>query len=853
MSKDPTPLRPGAGRRDGAASGIIGRRHDSNRMDIPAVFDTMYPTMISKAPAVIAALRKTIEDPCLDSARALEDAIRHAGAQSVVFGRMNQKSSVEAASDSDRGATERLANAFDASLKACRSILSEAPSKTLTPRAAAKRYLNGGDDSAVWQPTNTLLQGVDMPEVEFWAETETKQRFRKHNPSDGLATMAIRDRGVGLEREETVQTILALNSASKLRDFEAIGQFGHGGSSALQFCESCLIITGPRAGSMSDLFWTLIVIEKDPEDSKQALVRKWFAEADGFPMIGLLSDQPALKGALPGTIVYHFGYHRSQWIKRITGPEQSSPWGRLGRMFFSYPLPFRVVGVMARGDEGTQREIVGAYYRLVRQLQKPANDRAVEYRRPVTQEQLVVEGVAYGHFQMTAFVLRDKESVRDYVDRHHPVILTLHGQNHGEMTSTLMKDAGYPELAACTIVEIRLDGLEDEALGAIINNSREMPKMTSPFTKALSARAVEILREDAELRALEVARQEQKAKKASRALGEEMQKFLTSILSEAAGQPGRGQVQGPGEPPLDGPSEPLPQVPAADPPQVFEFLSAEPLHVPEGVRRTARIRSDARPPRYTFHGDNPRCFARVDDTSPRVRSRISIGFTDINERGYARVAVTILEDPNDRITSEMVAGTLVAVLQTTDGRVLATRRPLLVVPKPIPQEGHRQPGVKPVISFYAPDGSDMAALKELWVLEDEIEPLQKSTHLCEAQEHLKLELTEVSYHSAKGQQDGMDLLNVDVNAGNSEAVELLRNCPTVEKRVAAKNIYMKDVVLDCYQHHFKVKEVPKTVLDALAADASTLRFCAECQLNHDKALRLAFAYTRATPNQSPTA
>ncbi|HEV7221782.1 MAG TPA: hypothetical protein VGN42_03720, partial [Pirellulales bacterium] len=88
--------------------------------------------MISKSPAAIAAFRKTIETPSLASARTLEDALRHAGAQPVVFGRMNQKSSVEAASDSDRGATERLANAFDASLKACRSILGEAPSKALT-------------------------------------------------------------------------------------------------------------------------------------------------------------------------------------------------------------------------------------------------------------------------------------------------------------------------------------------------------------------------------------------------------------------------------------------------------------------------------------------------------------------------------------------------------------------------------------------------------------------------------------------------------------------------------------------------------------------------------------------------
>ena len=144
----------------------------------------------------------------------------------------------------------------------------------------------------------------------------------------------------------------------------------------------------------------------------------------------------------------------------------------------------------------------------------------------------------------------------------------------------------------------------------------------------------------------------------------------------------------------------------------------------------------------------------------------------------------------------------------------------------------------------------MPALKSLWVLEDEIEALEKSTHLSEARDHLKLDASDVSYHSAKGQQDGMDLLNVDVNAGNTEAIEMLRKCRTLEQRVKVKDIYMKDIVLDCYQHHFQVKEIPTSVLDALT-DASTLRLCAECHLNHDKALRLArqLALTLPTTNR----
>ena len=49
------------------------------------------------------------------------------------------------------------------------------------------------------------------------------------------------------------------------------------------------------------------------------------------------------------------GKNRGGWIKRIAGPEQSNPWGRLTRLFFSYPLPFEIRGAFARTDTETGR------------------------------------------------------------------------------------------------------------------------------------------------------------------------------------------------------------------------------------------------------------------------------------------------------------------------------------------------------------------------------------------------------------------------------------------------------------------------------------------------------------------
>jgi hypothetical protein len=89
---------------------------------------------------VNAALKALINKPHLENARGLE-AVLSCAFPKRVFGRINQKASIEAASESDRGVTERLANAFDASLTAARLAAGIARSdRTLTPRNVAQRF-----------------------------------------------------------------------------------------------------------------------------------------------------------------------------------------------------------------------------------------------------------------------------------------------------------------------------------------------------------------------------------------------------------------------------------------------------------------------------------------------------------------------------------------------------------------------------------------------------------------------------------------------------------------------------------------------------------------------------------------
>ena len=64
-----------------------------------------------------ASLRRLIAQPTLGLSRELEKQLADLGYRKMVFGgRINQKASIEAASEGDRGVAERLANAFDALL-----------------------------------------------------------------------------------------------------------------------------------------------------------------------------------------------------------------------------------------------------------------------------------------------------------------------------------------------------------------------------------------------------------------------------------------------------------------------------------------------------------------------------------------------------------------------------------------------------------------------------------------------------------------------------------------------------------------------------------------------------------------
>lgn len=786
---------------------------------------------------ISATLALLMTQPSLALARQLEQQLTNTEHRKIVFGgRINQKASIEAASEGDRGAVERLANAFDASLTAARVMSGMKNSdSSLTPRRAAQRFLNPNQDTCEWNSPNPKIN-FEMPVVQFWPEVETKRRFKRFQSTSGLCSLLIRDNSLGICREDLPKTILALNSESKLRTWEAIGQFGHGGSSALAFCESSLIVTQPRSGGTAkEFYWTLIIPELESSESKQSIVLKWFADKDGLPLIGRVSDYSDLGGALPGTSVWHFGYDRGDWVKTAVGTHQDTPAGRLGRLLFSYPLPFKIQGELARGDTGTgSRTIKGAFFRLIDD--RGGTKSSVEYRSGEKSEELIVDGVTCGYFSIFAFVLSPTAEVRNYVEQDRPVVLTLHGQNHGEIRRTMLFETGFTELASSMIVEIRLDALDGEAQSEIITNSRETPKNTRAL-KALKQRVIELLKNDEELATIDRRRQEERAKKSSSDLSKRITTFLSSIISDAKAMPGTlpgtGGLGGNGN---VGPGPQRPEIPASDPPKVLEFLGTGPLFVAEGTALLVKFGSDARPPKYSFHGDNPRCFVRLD-TSDEFKDRLTLtGKSDINGRGYGSITLTAAESDANPTVEDTVAGTLFVTIQAADGRILEKSLPVGLRPKPQIRKRKPRQAVVLEIRFCAPSSVDIDEVKRI-VGEEEIGDFSPS-YLGRYRDALQVTDMECAYWGEKSESSGISKLVVEINTAYLHFKQLFQSISTIEEKIKTKESIVQDIVLDCYQHSFRLEDMPEGVHEQVFTDPDDAKRAAEICLNFDKALRL---------------
>ena len=127
-------------------------------------------------------------------------------------------------------------------------------------------------------------------------------------------------------------------------------------------------------------------------------------------------------------------------------------------------------------------------------------------------------------------------------------------------------------------------------------------------------------------------------------------------------------------------------------------------------------------------------------------------------------------------------------------------------------------------------------MKEL-LLEKNISPLSAS--LEKYRDLLSIPDNECAYWGEKTEHSEESWLIVDINVGYPRLVELLKACTTAEERIRMKDRVVEDIVLDCYQHAFRLDDVPDSVHEQVVTEPEDLVRASEICLNLDKSIRMA--------------
>jgi hypothetical protein len=213
-----------------------------------------------------------------------------------------------------------------------------------------------------------------------------------------------------------------------------------------------------------------------------------------------------------------------------------------------------------------------------------------------------------------------------------------------------------------------------------------------------------------------------------------------------------------------------------------------------------------------------------------------VGKADVDGRGYGSITLSCAERPKNPVTEPQAVGVLVLSMQCTDGRLINAQVPIGIKAKPAERQKTRTQAVQPEIIFCAPDGHDRAALAEA-IAEEKVSPF--GAYLEKYRDALAVRDVECAYWGEGSERDGSSVLTVEINVTHPQLQTLIRACSTREELVQAKERVVQDIVLDCYQHCFRLDDVPEIVHEQVVTEPEDLKRAAEICLNYDKALRMA--------------
>ena len=638
---------------------------------------------------------------------------------------LSNVSSIGLGTKPGRSLTERVTNAMDAVLEA--RVPSGVAKLPTSCRQAAKQWfgrpVTGPDDGLFrWKYSDSdydrLIDVVLLP-----------------SGSETAPTIDVLDKGIGLRPADFPDTILSLQRGNKLTKLHLIGAFGQGGAATLSFSDYALVVsrhkqkpqvvgfTLIRVLTLSDLF---------KEDAYAYLALP--TSGDGVTVPSLEIDGPITLYSpnenvshLPefgsGTLVRHFGY-KLPGVSGSLSPSEGNLYHYLHVSLFDPLFPFRLIDLR---DAARARDelVTGNRNRLMRLVQKKEEgaEGRIEIRHHRPMEYVAPHGTTDPNIGIEYWVVfafrkgpkgKEKEQVlrpassEVYAQKGHPIIGTLNGQNQGELTARLIRDAGLALVARHILVHIDASGASSRVRRELFSTNREGFK-DGDVLKDLTRVLLRILEEDEELQKIEKELTDRVTKREAEQTNKDVVEQITKLLLDAGLEVSKaGSTQGEGEGEKQRVSEhkrsgyrraePLPTLPF---PQVTKFVIVSPkpeMKVRQHDHEVVLVETDA-------------------DAQFDAEGRIAI-------RSEPPVLETIGKAPlrGGRIrwrlrplegTKVSVKGAIVATLTKPDGKQLQDSIPFEVLPAK-EAKSKREKGLVPPFTVLPVSPEDVEIWSDLW-------------------------------------------------------------------------------------------------------------------------------------------
>jgi len=388
-------------------------------------------------------------------------------------------STINMSTEPGRSLIERVTNAIDAILE--REMHQRGGEEPDSPAEAAKKWFG--------RPPSTTDSGIFS-----WNYNADYDRNIHVSLLDGddeaKPTIDIKDSGIGIKPEDFPETILSLQAGNKIKKNYLAGAFGQGGSTTFSFCDYTLIVSRHIDDPERVGFTVVRLMELSEEWDENAWV--YLSTEDGVPSCEVDGDlelytenendkKESLKNLSHGTLVRHFGYRLEDYNSTLS-PASTNLYHFLHRMMFDPLLPFRVVDLR----EGRYKDelVTGTRNRLMKLRDQEVDEgdsgtEVVHYQPKEMISPLSRSEPSVGVEYWVIFHWREKKdrmrswSNNTFVEKRHPILGTLNGQNQGEMTSRPIRELDLSMVAKHIVVHIDATDANKEVRRSLFASTRE--------------------------------------------------------------------------------------------------------------------------------------------------------------------------------------------------------------------------------------------------------------------------------------------------------------------------------------------------------------------------------------------